>query len=481
MNDLHLAPPFLRPLPLGRVKPQGWLKAQLQLQANSLSGALDEFWPDVKDSAWFGGDAEAWERAPYWLDGVIPLAFVLDDARLKEKAARYVDYILTHQHDDGFLGPKPEEDTEAYRFDVWPQYLAVKMLIQYHEATGDERVVEAVTRNLRWLDGSLDRRPLERWALYRWFEALIGIFWLYEKVQEAWLLELAVKLHAQGFNWAAFFENYPLTGRTPTGRWNYMGHVVNNAMAVKAHGLWQRLSGDERDCAAVYDMLDKHARYHGTVTGVITGDECIAGLSPIQGTELCAVVEYMYSLELLISALGDPAWGDQLERIAFNALPATFKPDMWAHQYDQQANQVLCAVLEDPIYTNNGPDANIYGLEPNYGCCTANLSQGWPKFAAHVGCRRRTATWLRSPTPSTAACRIDGTDVRVDLETDYPFRQTLRSRVRGRAGRIPAAAAHSGMGGQRRHPNAGRLGRHAAAGRGFTAFAAPGARAMRSC
>ena len=139
MNDLHLAPPFLRPLPLGRVKPQGWLKAQLQLQANSLSGALDEFWPDVKDSAWFGGDAEAWERAPYWLDGVIPLAFVLDDARLKEKAARYVDYILTHQHDDGFLGPKPEEDAEAYRFDVWPQYLAVKMLIQYHEATGDER------------------------------------------------------------------------------------------------------------------------------------------------------------------------------------------------------------------------------------------------------------------------------------------------------------------------------------------------------
>ena len=451
MNDLHLAPPFLRPLPLGRVKPQGWLKTQLQLQANSLSGALDEFWPDVKDSGWFGGDAEAWERAPYWLDGVIPLAFVLDDARLKEKAARYVDYILTHQHDDGFLGPKPEEDAPAYRFDVWPQFLAVKMLIQYHEATGDERVVEAVARNLRWLDGSLDRRPLERWALYRWFEALIGIFWLYEKVQEAWLLELAVKMHAQGFNWAAFFENYPLTGRTPTGRWNYMGHVVNNAMAVKAHGLWQRLSGDERDCAAVYDMLDKHARYHGTVTGVITGDECIAGLSPIQGTELCAVVEYMYSLELLISALGDPAWGDQLERIAFNALPATFSPDMWAHQYDQQVNQVECSILEGRCWTTNDPDANIFGLEPHFGCCLANLSQGWPKFAAH--------TWMQTAdgglaavvyAPSTATCRIDGTDVRVDLETDYPFRQTLRFRVSAAAPvefplllRIPAWAANA--------------------------------------
>ena len=181
MNDLHLAPPSCGLCRWG-VKPQGWLKAH-QLQANSLSG-VGRVLARRQGQRWFGGDADAWERAPYWLDGVIPLAFVLDDARLKGKAARYVDYILTHQHDDGFLGPKPEEDAEAYRFDVWPQYLAVKMLIQYHEATGDERVVEAVARNLRWLDGSLDRRPLERWALYRWFEALIGIFWLYERCRK---------------------------------------------------------------------------------------------------------------------------------------------------------------------------------------------------------------------------------------------------------------------------------------------------------
>ncbi len=24
--------------------------------------------------------------------------------------------------------------------------------------------------------------------------------------------------------------------------------------------------------------------------------------------------------------------------------------------------------------------AETYGLEPNFGCCTANFNQGWPKY-----------------------------------------------------------------------------------------------------
>ena len=184
-----------------------------------------------------------------------------------------------------------------------------------------------------------------------------------------------------GFDWQAFFKNWPYRESDGKGRWSYMSHVVNNAMMLKSGPLLWRMTGSKEDLEYVNEMVDMLDRYHGMVTGVFTGDECLAGLSPVQGTELCAVAEYMYSLEHLISITGEAKWGDRLERIAYNALPATYSPDMWTHQYDQQVNQVKCSRQKDPIFNTNSGESNLFGLEPNYGCCTANLSQPWPKFA----------------------------------------------------------------------------------------------------
>jgi DUF1680 family protein len=443
MHGHDLNEPAFRPLPVGAIRPEGWLHAQLRTQADGISGHLDEFWPDVRDSQWFGGNAEAWERAPYWLDGVLPLAFLLDDPALKSKVTRYLEYILAHQDDDGWLGPRTmvaaSGRSASAEYDLWGQILATKVLTQYAQATGDARARDALAANLRAIDHHVDRHPLFKWGQFRWFEALFAIYWLYEASGERWLLDLAVKLHAQGFDWPSFFARWPLTTPTPRGRWNYMGHVVNNAMAVKAAALWWRLSGSPRHRAAPAHMVASLDRHHGMVTGVFSGDECLAGLSPTQGTELCAVVEYAFSLETLLATFGAAWVGDRLEKVVYNALPATFSPDMWAHQYDQQVNQVECSVRDDRCWTTNGPESNIFGVEPNYGCCTANLSQGWPKFASHL--------WMRTAqgglaalayAPSSVNARVHDTQVRIGLRTDYPFGEVLRFTVQvERAVRFP--------------------------------------------
>ena len=170
-----LAQPAFRPLPLGAIRPRGWLERQLRIQAQGLTGHLDEFWPDVAGSQWFGGDAEGWERAPYWLDGAIPLAWVLDDEALKAKVVGHVDEIVRRQRPDGVYGPVASAPSTR-PYDLWAILLANKMLVQHHEATGDERTLRAVEASLRALGPSVARTPLFGWGKYRWFEGLIPIF-----------------------------------------------------------------------------------------------------------------------------------------------------------------------------------------------------------------------------------------------------------------------------------------------------------------
>ncbi len=426
----ELADPAFRPLPLAAIRPAGWLARQLRVQADGLSGHLDQFWPDVRDSQWFGGTAEGWERAPYWLDGVIPLAWLLDDEVLKQRVTAHVDYIVSHQRADGWYGPYPT-DASVKRYDMWAILLVNKALAQHHAATGDAHVLNAVVKSLGAVFEGLDRTPLFDWGRYRWYEGLVPAFHAYEHTREPWLLDLARKLRAQGVDLAALYESDDIKVPTPRrGLWKWTKHGVNAGMAPKAAALMWRLDARPADRALGARIIEVLDRYHGQVTGMFAADESLSGKNPLQGTELCAVVEFMYSLEHLFSTFGDPAFADRLERVAFNALPAAIAPDMWSHQYDQQVNQLQCTINPDHNWTTNGPESNLFGLEPTYGCCTSNMHQGWPKFTAHL--------WMKTPDEGLVAaawapCRVNtelrGVPVAISVETDYPFREHVRLTV----------------------------------------------------
>ncbi|MBV8130200.1 MAG: glycoside hydrolase family 127 protein [Planctomycetaceae bacterium] len=423
-----LQPVSFRPLALGQVKPSGWLREQLETQAAGLSGHLDEFWPDMKNSAWIGGNAESWERVPYWLDGIVPLAYLLDDQALQARIKPFIDSIIEHQHPDGWLGPVG--DTAGHKpYDPWPLFPLFKALTQYQEATGDPRVVPALLRCARKIDQVVDQTPLYSWAKTRVADFAVSLYWLYDRTGEAWLLDLARKAFAQGHDWRAQFDDFKFTGKTQN-RFDLDTHGVNTGMALKYGGIRYLHTGDARDKNAIFPMLDLLDKHHGQATGIFTCDEHLAGCSPSQGTELCTVVEAIYSLEALSAVTVDARLGDRLEKLAFNALPATFKKDMTAHQYDQQCNQVICSNECEYDYVNNGLDSNLYGLEPNFGCCTANLHQGWPKLTSSL--------WMRSADGGLAAIayapcivetQIQGKPVRVEVTTDYPFRDTIEIAV----------------------------------------------------
>ena len=431
-NRKPLHPNALTPLPLGSICPRGWLRDQLRVQRDGLTGHLDEFWPDVAQSKWIGGDAEGWERGPYWLDGALPLAFLLDDTALKARVGHWIDYILEHQHEDGWLGAKRDTHVGSgeSELDPWPLFVLFKVFIQWHEATDDARIVPAMLRAMGRIKVLLEDKPLDNWAKMRWPEFAISLQWLYNQTGEDWLLELGEIARSQGYDWRAHFQDFPF--KEKQAGWTLENHVVNNAMALKEPAVIYREQGNAAKCwEDVMHSIDMLDQFHGQVSGVFSGDESLAGRAPTQGTETCAVVEYLYSLEHIIAAFGEASAADRLEKIAFNALPAPFTTDMWARQYDQQANQVL-VTHGHREWVSNGDESNLFSLEGNFGCCTANMHQGWPKFVSHL--------WMATPESGLCAvayapCEVkarvgDGTEVTIIEATDYPFRDTVRFTIR---------------------------------------------------
>ena len=406
----------------GEIRPEGWLKRQLRIQADGLSGNLDKVWPDVRDSRWIGGDRDGWERVPYWLDGFIPLAYLLEDGDLTARAKQYIDAILDRQAGDGWICPCAPEERKNY--DLWSGILIAKVLAMYADLSGDERIEDALYRFFENLWQFTHRVTIHNWASLRWFETLIPLFWLYERRPEDWLIRLAERLEQQGFDYNKLFD--PYRDRQPQRVWTYSTHVVNLSMAIKQGALVSRLHGGDPEAFA-RKMLGELFRHHGMAVGHFTGDECLAGDSPVQGTELCGVVEAMYSYEHLLAASGNPLWGDHLERLAFNALPAACSADMWTHQYDQQTNQIRCARLPEDhvVFGTNGPESHCFGLEPNFGCCTANFNQGWPKLALSAFMRSGDDIVSTVLVPSSLSTTVKGVPVKIRLDTDYPFRQRL--------------------------------------------------------
>ncbi|MCS7175275.1 beta-L-arabinofuranosidase domain-containing protein [Pseudothermotoga sp.] len=439
-------------LDLGVIKPLGWLKKQLELQMHGLTGHLEEIWPSVaSNSAWLGGDGEDWERGPYYCDGLVPLAYILGEDWLIKKAEKWMNSVLSGQDPEGFFGPRTNPDW-------WPRMVMLKALISYHEATKDPRVIKFMSNYFKYQSSALQAKPLEHWAWARGFENLISIFWLYNRVKEPFLIDLAKLILNQTINWSEIFNDFPYVERTekylPKDLMakvkSYSGwpkvlshpeefglakqeverlffiyhttHVVNVAMALKEPAMKYQIKHDERYREVALKAIENLMKYHGQPNGMFSGDEHLNGRKTTQGTELCAVVEFMFSLENLFRVFGEPRFADYLEKVAYNALPATIRPEFYAHQYDQQVNQVLCTVQKRNWYNNND-DSNIFGLEPNFGCCTANMHQGWPKLVKNLFMLDQSDCFVAVV---YAPCVLnynwpDGHSCQIFEETDYPF------------------------------------------------------------
>lgn len=422
-------------LPLGAIRAEGWMQEQLVRMKEGMTGHLDKVYEPVMGArnGWLGGDGDVWERGPYWIDGLLPLAYILNDEALKEKIKPWVEWTLASQKPDGYFGPDTDRTPEPglqrdNARDWWPKMVMLKVMQQYYSATEDTRLLDFFTKYFKYQLAELPKTPLGHWTFWgeqRGGDNLMMVYWLYNITGDKFLLDLGELIHRQTFNWTDIFLNQDHLSQ------QHSLHCVNLGQGFKEPVVYYQQNKDPKQIEAVESAVRQIHNTIGLPTGLWGGDELLRFGRPTAGSELCTAVEMMYSLEEILEITGGVQWADYLERVAYNALPTQITDDYSARQYFQQFNQVQVTREWREFSTPHEDTDVVFGVLTGYPCCTSNLHQGWPKFVQNL--------WYATAdngiaalvyAPSNVKAKVaNGIEVNIQEQTNYPFEETIRFNV----------------------------------------------------
>jgi hypothetical protein len=422
-----LANPFIE-LPVGTVKPRGWVKEVLNRQRTGLNGNLGEIsaWLQEKDNAWLSKDGKGawgWEEVPYWLKGYGEMGYVLGDEKVIAETKRWLESAIASQTEDGNFGPVSTDDRNVE--DFWPKMIMLYCFESCYEYSGDVRVVDLMTKFFRYqLDYPDDKFMQMYWQSRRTGDNLHSVLWLYNITGDQWLLDLARKIYHRGLDWT------PKSG--PEADWYGSmpdWHNVNIAQGFRQSAEFYQLSGLEKDKAASYDAFHTVREYFGQVPGGMFGadENARKGYSdPRQAVETCGLVEQVNSDQEMFRITGDRFWGDHIEDVVFNTLPAAYMPDMRSLRYLTAPNMVLSDDKNhSPGIQNSGPFLLMNPFSSR--CCQHNHGMGWPYLVKNLIMATADKGVVATVyAPFEANVKVgDGVEVRLGLETHYPFTDSL--------------------------------------------------------
>jgi len=425
-NRAPLVPSRLIKLPIGSITPRGWLRRQLELEAQGMTGRLEEIspWCRFEGSAWTdpnGKGHSGWEEMPYWLKGYGDLGYVLKDEKIIREARRWIEAILATQTADGWFGPRDLRTSLDGKPDLWPHMPVLNVLQSYYEQSGDARVLPFMANYFRWELNRPDKDFLTGyWPPVRGGDNLESVYWLYNRTGEKWLLKVAEKVHRHTANWTAGVANW---------------HGVNITQGFREPAVFFLQAGDKEK------FLDAAERNYQAVMGLYgqvpgggfgADENCRPGFGdPRQGFETCSIVEFMHSFELLTRISGEPRWSDRCEELAFNTLPAALTADWKALHYLTSPNMIQLDKDNKSPGIQNGGTMISYSPFEVYRCCQHNVSHGWPYFAEELWLAtadRGLCASLYSASEVTAKV-ADGQQVTISEETDYPCAEKIKLRV----------------------------------------------------
>ena len=431
-NKAPLQPLLFIKLPVGSIKPKGWILKYLELQRDGLTGKLGEIsaWLEKKNNAWYSGNGQGdhgWEEVPYWLKGYGNLGYILKDEKIIAETKLWLNKVFESQQPNGYFGPRiienQHQDNKGKTPDLWPNMLMLWCMQSYYEYSSDIRVIPFMTKYFKWQLTVPDDKLLKiYWENSRGGDNLYSIYWLYNRTGEKWLLDLAGKIHRNTANWSQK-NNLP--------NW----HNVNIAQCFREPATYYMQTKDSNFLQATYNDFYLVRNLYGQVPGGMFGadENARKGFDdPRQAVETCGMVEQMASDEILTGITGDPMWADHCEEVAFNTYPAAVMPDFKGLRYLTAPNMVVSDSRNHaPGIQNEGPFLMMNPFSSR--CCQHNHAQGWPYYAEHL--------WMATPDNGIAAMlynssevtagvgALKGNLVTLNQSTHYPFDENIKIEI----------------------------------------------------
>lgn len=430
-------------LPLGSVRPEGELRIRLEAQRDGLTGHAEELYADIGRSDWLtganAGKEFSWERGPYYARGLVALALVLQDETLKARAKRWVDAVIVSQRENGDFGPRKDN--------WWANMLPLGFLCDWTDATGDARVVPFLERYFAYQERRFDEKSLADescWACARGGDEIEVVLWLHRHTENRRWLKLAKRLCAMTADWTTYYAvggNPGFNGADPTG---YRSHIVNFMQGLKYPALHFAIFGDERDRAAYDAAFDQEGwAMHGYARPdrMLNGSEPLSDRSSTAGTELCAIAERIISCGSVLAHTENLSAADDMEMIAYNALPATILPNAKGIRYYLLLNQPAC-IDKGLLFANNGmgsevTGANCPGPHSGFGCCRSNWHVAWPKFVQTMWMLKDDGIAAVAHGPSSVTAKLPCGEVTLREEADYPRSGKITVRILKGGGKFP--------------------------------------------
>ena len=431
-NKTPLEPLSFMKLPVGTIKPEGWILKYLELQKDGLTGQLGTIsaWLEKKNNAWYSGTGKGdhgWEEVPYWLKGYGDLGYILNDKSMIDETKSWLEKVFQSQHPDGYFGPGEvvydKQNNIVKVPDLWPNMIMLWCIQSYYEYSNDARVIPFMTKYFRWENKVPDSLLLKTyWENSRGGDNLYSIYWLYDHTGEKWLLDVANKIYRNTANWSQ-----------PNNLPNW--HNVNVAQSFREPATYFMQNKDSSSLKATYNDFYLIRNIYGQVPGGMFGadEDARKGYTdPRQAVETCGMVEQMASDEILTGITGDPMWADNCEDVAFNTYPAAVMPDFRGLRYLTAPNMVVSDSKDHaPGIQNEGPFLTMNPFSSR--CCQHNHSQGWPYYEEHL--------WMATPDNGIAALLYNSSEVTakvgkrsgntVSLKqiTNYPFDDNIKIEV----------------------------------------------------